>query len=66
MEGILDFGRTKIRKGLRLTGLQDSPEEVASKPYRKPISKMPHVKTQDKSEELETTWINPLQEEVFS
>lgn len=64
MGGILDFGRTKIRKGLRLTGLQDTPEE-ASKLYRKPISKMPHVKTQDKSDDLETTWINPLQEEVF-
>lgn len=57
VEGILDFGRTRIRKGLRLTGLQDSPPEEAIKlPQKKQITKM------DKIDDFETTWINPIQE----
>ncbi|EFA09342.1 uncharacterized protein LOC103314394 [Tribolium castaneum] len=57
VEGILDFGRTRIRKGLRLTGLQDSPPEEPIKPPKKQIVKM------DKIDDFETTWINPVQEE---
>ena len=65
MEGLLDFGRTRIRKGLRLTGLQESPPEDAIKPIsqKKQITKMIRVKSQDKVDDFETTWINPLQEE---
>ncbi|XP_044269476.1 uncharacterized protein LOC123014420 [Tribolium madens] len=57
VEGILDFGRTRIRKGLRLTGLQDSPPDEPIKPQKKQIVKM------DKIDDFETTWINPIQEE---
>ncbi|XP_063907391.1 uncharacterized protein LOC135125674 [Zophobas morio] len=65
VEGLLDFGRTRIRKGLRLTGLQESPPEDAIKPIsqKKQITKMIRVKSQDKVDDFETTWINPLQEE---
>ncbi|KAH0818768.1 hypothetical protein GEV33_004023 [Tenebrio molitor] len=64
VEGILDFGRTRIRKGLRLTGLQDNPvEETDKHPHKKHIMKMTRVKSQDKIDDFATTWMNPLQEE---
>lgn len=38
MGGILDFGRTKIRKGLRLTGLQEDTDQEILK--RKSVNKV--------------------------
>lgn len=74
VEGILDFGRAGLRRGLRLTGLQDNIENAKTslaigsqmKPHhkRKPIK---HAKVESpekilpKEESIDSVWMNPLQ-----
>ncbi|CAH1155933.1 unnamed protein product [Phaedon cochleariae] len=73
VEGILDFGRAGLRKGLRLTGLQDNIETAkASQPNK---SAQPDRSAQKSragrptraespergGEEADSVWMNPLQ-----
>lgn len=61
MEGIFDFGMAGIRKGLRLTGLQETAETNKNKksaPIKK-LPKWPQI-VQDDTKPEENIWINPL------
>ncbi|KAJ8959853.1 hypothetical protein NQ318_011586 [Aromia moschata] len=72
VEGILDFGRAGLRKGLRLTGLQDNIENAKATLHLAPTAgkQQPKKKTTrltrsdspDKSsleDGMESVWINP-------
>ncbi|XP_057652629.1 uncharacterized protein LOC130891737 isoform X1 [Diorhabda carinulata] len=71
VEGILDFGRAGLRKGLRLTGLQDNIEQAKASlnisQSNKQASKMRASKiaktdsTEKSVVEEESVWMNPLQ-----
>lgn len=70
MEGIFDFGMAGIRKGLRLTGLQENPTTTEQNKTRKPTK--PSTKKLPKWQQIvptsedeitkpnENIWINPL------
>lgn len=68
MEGLLDFGRAGLRKGLRLTGLQDNIETakpaIAKSTTKKKPAKLTRSESQEKTSSAESSdsvWINPLQ-----
>ncbi|XP_050498928.1 uncharacterized protein LOC114334891 isoform X2 [Diabrotica virgifera virgifera] len=73
VEGILDFGRAGLRKGLRLTGLHDNIEQakasLSMSQSSKNLSKKKSSKTvrsesaERSAVEEESVWINPLQME---
>lgn len=67
MEGIFDFGMAGIRKGLRLTGLQENLQQnkkvAPSKPTKK-LSKWPQVIIDDTKSD-DSVWINPLNSPNF-
>lgn len=71
VEGIFDFGKAGLRKGLRLTGLQDNIENakaalsVGHVPSKtNPKKQTPRVETPEKSvvtdECMDSVWLNPL------
>lgn len=61
MEGIFDFGMAGIRKGLRLTGLQEESKNKKSGVAAsvKKLPKWPQI-VQDDSKSDDNVWINPL------
>lgn len=75
VEGILDFGRAGLRKGLRLTGLQDNIENAKACLNVKSQVKQPRLKRRPmklarvespekvlpKEDEIDSVWMNPLQ-----
>ncbi|XP_072379502.1 uncharacterized protein [Diabrotica undecimpunctata] len=73
VEGILDFGRAGLRKGLRLTGLHDNIEQAraslslsqsSKNPPKKKFNKTVRSESAERSAvEEESVWINPLQME---
>lgn len=58
MEGIFDFGMAGLRKGLRLTGLQEDSKNKKSAAAKK-LPKWPQIVSED-SKSDENVWINPL------
>ncbi|CAG9862617.1 unnamed protein product [Phyllotreta striolata] len=66
VEGILDFGRAGLRKGLKLTGLQDNIEQARASlniaPTKRKSSRTLRAESTDKTcPDEESVWINPLQ-----
>lgn len=66
MEGIFDFGMAGIRKGLRLTGLQEIHQQNKKPPPKtaKKLAKWPQVIMDDPKSE-DSVWINPLNSPNF-
>lgn len=72
VEGIFDFGKAGLRKGLRLTGIQDNIENAKASlsvggtknPLKKKIGKTSKVGSPEKlivaEECVDTVWMNPL------
>ncbi|XP_060529839.1 uncharacterized protein LOC132704092 isoform X4 [Cylas formicarius] len=68
VEGILDFGRARFKKGLRLTGLQDNIENARAtfaQVTKNPLTKLTRSGSQEKMSSAESVeesvWLNPLQ-----
>ncbi|CAH1114966.1 unnamed protein product [Psylliodes chrysocephalus] len=66
VEGILDFGRAGLRKGLRLTGLQENIGQAKSSlnvaQAKRKGGRTPRSESVEKSiQEEESVWLNPLQ-----
>lgn len=69
VEGILDFGMAGLRKGLRLTGLQDNINEITAKAHKlrnldetSPRFSKTHSSTDSDGSSSSSAWINPLSE----
>ncbi|XP_049823486.1 uncharacterized protein LOC109595505 isoform X2 [Aethina tumida] len=71
VEGLLDFGRAGLRKGLRLTGLQDNIQNAkavltstTAPKLKTKATKLVHSDSTEKTssgDSTESCWINPLQ-----